>query len=405
MTDQMKDGVYFNLNEDEYHSLKRLSASGINNMLVSPATFWHNSWLNPDRKDDDTPARILGRAYHTARLEPHRFYDLFCSELDKDDYADALLTDTDIKAALKDMEQPQTKAGETVVDRAHRLRSLGYDGQIWHLELEEWGKQIGNRTPIAAKYWREIEADMQRFRSSPEVANLLSDGAAEVSILWTCPDTGIAMKSRIDYLKSNMVVDLKTFQNSSRKFLDDAIADAFRYNRYYIQAALYWSAVELIRSGDLVAIDAREDQATLFDAVASSQSPLESWYVFQEKGGIPNLLAYKIQLLNPYPSIIQLAAACSGPKIADEDVFESVRDSRINKSSILLKAEAEISHAKHEFLTYSEVYGNGEPWQPTRPLRQIDDEMYSRFWFEQGVGGSASQLPPPRPQEPYYLEA
>ena len=89
----LPDGIYFNLDERVYHALPRLSASGINNLLVSPATFWNESWLNPDKKDEDTPARILGRAYHTARLEPHKFDTQFVCELDKEDYADGLTTD------------------------------------------------------------------------------------------------------------------------------------------------------------------------------------------------------------------------------------------------------------------------------------------------------------------------
>lgn len=376
----LADGVYFNLDDKDYHALPRLSASGINNLLVSPATFWHDSWLNADRKDEDTPARLLGRAYHTARLEPHRLDELFFAELDKEEYADGLLTDTAIKAALKELGQPQTKTGEGVLDRAHRLRSMGYEGKIWHLDLEEWESEKGNRTPIPAQYWRDIQTDMQRLRGNPEIADLLSGGAAEVSILWTCPETGQRMKGRIDYLKPNMIVDLKTFQNSSRKRLDQAIADAFRYNRYYIQAALYWSAVELIRAGALDAIDADEDQAKLFESVASNPRPLSSWYIFQEKGGVPNLVAYEIGLLNVHASADMNAAG-----IDDETIRQRARDAVTNKSALMLKAEMEIRHAKAEFATYSEVYEDGEPWQPVTPLRQLNDEMFNGFWLDEGL--------------------
>ena len=39
----MKDGIYFNLPEAEYHALPRLSASEIKEILVSLATYWANS--------------------------------------------------------------------------------------------------------------------------------------------------------------------------------------------------------------------------------------------------------------------------------------------------------------------------------------------------------------------------
>ena len=49
----LEDGIYFDLDEDQYHAEERLSASGICNMLVSPPTFWANSWLNPDKDELD----------------------------------------------------------------------------------------------------------------------------------------------------------------------------------------------------------------------------------------------------------------------------------------------------------------------------------------------------------------
>lgn len=375
----LADGVYFNLKEKEYHALPRLSASGICNLLVSPATFWFESWLNPERQDDDTPARVLGRAYHTGRLEPHRLDELFFPELNKEDY-DGLLTDTAIKAELKELDQPQTKAGEGVLERAHRLRAAGYEGKIWHLDLEEWENEKGDRTPIPAHFWNDIETDMNRLRQSPEIVELLTGGAAEVSILWTCEESGIKMKARLDYLKPNMIVDLKTFQNSARKRLDQAIADAFRYNRYYIQAAVYWHAVELIRAGKIGIVDATEDQAKLFEAIASNPRPLAVWYVFQEKGGVPNLVAYEIGMLNVHAS-----ADFYEVGIDDATVRQRVRDSLAHKSALMMKAQVEIRQAKADFATYSEVYSEGEPWLPVTPLRALDDQSFNGFWLEEGV--------------------
>jgi hypothetical protein len=376
----LPDGVYFNLNEKAYHALPRLSASGINNMLVSPATFWFESWLNADREDEDTIARVLGRAYHTAILESHRLDDLFVCDLDKKEYG-GLVTDSAIKAALKEMGQPQTKAGENVIGRAHRLRACGYEGDIWHLDLEEWENEKGDRTPIPAQDWRDIQTDMQRLQGSPEIADLFTGGAAEVSILWTCPDSGSRMKARVDYLKPEMIVDLKTFQNASGKRLDQCVTDAFRYNRYYTQAALYWTAVELIRSGDLGVIgDATDEEMALLHGIRTNLRPMQSWYVFQEKGGVPNLVAYEIGLFNVHAS-----AYINEAGIDDDAVIQRTRDAVTNRSALMMKAELEIRHAKSEFFKYSEVYGDGEPWQPVTPLRQINDEMFSGFWLDGGL--------------------
>lgn len=377
----LADGVHFNLDEKIYHALPRLSASGINNLLVSPATFWHDSWLNPDKKDEDTPARVLGRAYHTARLEPHKLDAQFACELDKDDYADGLITDTSVKAALKEIGQPQTKTGETMLDRAHRLRACGHEGKLYQLDLEEWSADLGERTPIPAQYWRDIQTDMERLQGNPEIAALFTGGAAEVSILWTCAESGQRMKARVDYLKPDMIVDLKTFQNSSRKRLDQCVADAFRYNRYYIQAAAYWGAVELIRSGDLGVVgDATEDEMALLHSIRTNLRPMQSWYVFQEKGGVPNLVAYKIGLLN-----VHLSAEVNAAGIDDETIKQRARDAVTNPSGLKLKADMEIRHAKELFATYREVYEGGEPWQPITPLRHLGDDSFNGFWLDEGL--------------------
>src|SRR5580698_9652095 len=66
------DGLHFGLDENLYHSLPMVSAHDIKQLLISPLDYWENSALNPtpdEESDDDTFARILGRAYHTRILE------------------------------------------------------------------------------------------------------------------------------------------------------------------------------------------------------------------------------------------------------------------------------------------------------------------------------------------------
>ena len=440
----LADGVHFNLDEKIYHALPRLSASGINNMLVSPATFWFESWLNPDKKDEDTPARVLGRAYHTARLEPHKFDAQFACELEpkdfeesalmndeqvkaaikeiqpkKEDHPNALFTDGDVKNALDKMGRPKQVKDEKAFMRYVRLRECGYEGEIWHeivsawesdfgkmigpskessleraerlksygytgaiysLEFKEWETAKGDRTPIPAQYWRDIQTDMERLRSNPEIAELFTGGAAEVSILWTCAASGQRMKARVDYLKPDRIVDLKTFQNSSRKRLDQCVADAFRYNRYYIQASAYWGAVELIRDRKLEIVgQATGEEKQLINHIQTNPRPMQSWYVFQEKGGVPNLVAYEIGLLNVHAS-----AAANEGGLDDETVLQRARDAVTSPSGLMLKAQMEIRHAKAELATYREVYDDGEPWQPITPLRKLDDTSFNGFWLDEG---------------------
>lgn len=62
------DGVYFDLPEDVYHAVPALGSSSLGEIIISPATFWCGSWLDPDRPEldaDETAAQKIeiGRAH------------------------------------------------------------------------------------------------------------------------------------------------------------------------------------------------------------------------------------------------------------------------------------------------------------------------------------------------------
>lgn len=64
------------------------------------------------------------------------------------------------------------------------------------------------------------------------------DGYAEVSALWTCPETGAECKSRFDWLLPSAIVDLKTTSDASA----DAFARSVASYRYHVQDAFYSQA-------------------------------------------------------------------------------------------------------------------------------------------------------------------
>lgn len=382
MSTDLADGIYFNLDADKYHALERMSASGICNMLVSPPTFWANSWLNPGREeqDKDTPARILGRAYHVARFEPHLLDQQFVCEIDVDDYEGILTTSTQIADKLADLGEPKSKTGEKVLDKAMRLKEAGYGGPILHLLQEQWEENRAGRTGIAPKYWKQLQADVEMIRSRPEIGKHLTGGFAEVSVLWTDERTGMKMKCRFDYLKPDSFTDLKTFDNSMRKNLEQCIADAFRYNRYYIQAYLYWHVTELIRSGKIHVMgdDAPTDeQRALVEKIRTRGEPIECWYVFQEKSGVPNLLAREVHILTPvHPSHQANSIGVS------HETSQKVAQSTRRLSSLGLLAEAEVNSSISMFAFYEESYERGKPWGSLTPTGVINDDCFPPYWLE-----------------------
>lgn len=378
----IEDGIYFGLPAEVYHAVPALGSGSICDLIVSPGTFWRGSWLDPDRPELDeeaTKAQVLGKAYHTARLEPELFQQLFVRELDKGDFPQRgfLSSDEKVKAELKGRGLQQTVSGESTAERAERLLDSGYEGTIWPLEKARWEAEVKGRTPIPAKFWDDIERDMERLRRNREIAEKLEGGQPEVSIFWT-DEHGLRCKARFDYLRPDLWDDFKTFDNSRGKVLAQAIADAFRFNRYYVQAVHYRDAAEAIRTGGLqIKGEPSDEQRALVAAIQIRPEELACWYIMQEKNGVPNLLACRFEFfgLDPYREAEIEALVAEGRQ-------DEVKAMMARKTGIHQLGRAEIEKAKRDFHLYSQVYRPGEPWAPIEPIRTIGDLDFNSFWLE-----------------------
>lgn len=371
------DGVYFDLPDEIYHAVPRLSASGLQKLCVSPATFWRGSWLDPDRPpldEEQTEAQLLGKAYHKARLEPDLFESTYVRKLDKTEFPDALFTADQMKAVCEDI--GLTKSGTKDV-LADRLVDHGYrERPIWTVMERQWEEARNGRIALDAKHYDQMMRDMENVRENGEVAELLQGGFAEVSIFYT-DQHGIKMKSRVDYLALTHWADFKTFENSRAKELDQALADAMRYNRYYVQAVAYRDAIEAVRVGGLDIVgDATDAQREFIAKLRLNPNELECHYVFQEKKGVPNLLAYEFPFyMVPYSTILSEIGA-------PEDRVARMRELTRNRTRLFMKGAHEIVEAKKQFVLYSQVYPAGTPWFPLKSRRQFTDEMFHPYWLE-----------------------
>ena len=386
----MRDGIYFNLSEADYRAEDRLSKSGIKKLRISPADYWADSPMNTAKKERDTAALTAGSAYHCARLEPDRFRRIYVRELSKAEMPPGtLFTGTEMGAALAEMGEKKTGS---VAEQAARLVGAGFDpAKVWHYALAEWAAAIQpGQIAISAELYDEITADMERIRSVPAINALLSDGAAEVSVFWTCPETGIPMKARFDYLKPDRWVEVKTFANPNGKNLSQCIVDAIRFNRYYIDAAAYMEAAEAIRSGVLEIMDEATDaKRELIAAIQARPTELACHFVFQQKGGVPNILERAWRFFEPTPSeeaIRELEeSGASEERLARARHFQEVAKSQRQRTAIHTKGRMEIAAAKRDFLAYSEIYERGEPWLPFNPSGEITDEDFSQYFLEEAI--------------------
>jgi hypothetical protein len=380
---QLEDGIYFGLPMEDYLGQNRIGSSGVRDLLVSPADFWANSWLNPDRERKETAATVAGEAYHMARLEPDRFVAVYhpnVSGRDLPPFPDAIHTGEQVKAVLAEMGQTQTKKGERTLDTALRLKALGETRPIlpvMQAEREEYAAERGLML-LDAQLFQEIKTDMERLHHNPEAHQFLTDGCAEVTILWT-DEAGVRWKIRPDYLRQRHVIDVKTFDNAMRKPVEKCISDQIAYNGYYIQAVLYWQACERIRTTSPELLPIRKiqnkEQRALIDAIRKSLDPFEFWWVFQQKGGVPNVLCRQLQ------RTYELHPPYHVEEPTDKSRKQLEAKGRV-RTEIWKKAELLIQAGRDKFLRCYEAYG-AEPWRADIPVSRITDENFSSYFLEE----------------------
>jgi hypothetical protein len=383
--DMIEDGIYFGLPMEVYRNVPRIGAGGLVDLNKSAGDFWARSWFNPDRAaaDEEEKAwQVIGTAYHCARLEPDQFEVRYCRKPCKADYAEqaqqtgACWNGTEVGDQLGQMGETKKRAGESVGDQAQRLEDVGFGGVIWPLIEARAKAEQGERIALDAKVWDEIARDMERLRGTRDIASKFTEaGASEVSVFWT-DENNIQRKARFDRLEPDHWIDFKTFDNSRGKRLEQAISDAIRYNRYYITAASYFEAYLALRELPVHGV-ATEAEQYLMARIKMSPNEPRTWFVFQQKSGVPNLLAREFVFFDVPQSI-----ESSWDTGASEEAVAAGHAATRRPTQIYAKGMTEIDYAKRLFAKYAEVYRPGEPWAPLDPVGRISDLDFNPNWLE-----------------------
>ena len=177
----------YNMPATEYHRLPRASKSGLDKIARSPAHYRCRDQKEPSK------AMRIGTALHSLVLEG---------------IAPLVMPEFSGKGsvALRD-EWKHEHAGLLIVSEDEATDVLGMAASI-------------AAHPIAGPAFRR------------------ADGRAEVSALWTCPDTGVECKSRFDWVLPREIVDLKTTADASAESFAKSVANF----RYHVQDAFYSQA-------------------------------------------------------------------------------------------------------------------------------------------------------------------
>jgi hypothetical protein len=184
--------VYTGMEFADYCALPGEHATSLRDALVSPLLYQHRQ--QQSRPDSDTLR--LGRATHTAVLEPLRFLR---------DYV--LWTDGRVRR-----------------------------GHEWD-DFRE-AARCSSRTVLTSKQYDDALMIAESVRRHPVAARLLAEGKPELSIAWAHERTLLLCKARPDWLGSALV-ELKTCRDPS----PGMFAAQFVRLGYHLQAGMYNAAV------------------------------------------------------------------------------------------------------------------------------------------------------------------
>lgn len=182
----MHPEIYLDLPNDTYHLAASLSSTGVKQLLKNPYLYWYNSHLNPDKEPLDTAALKRGRVAHILLLEPQHFNSEF--------------------------------------------------------KIKEGVYRSGKEGVVGEGEYNEIQAACEVLRSTKLISKLIIGGLPEVSIFWNDALTGVKCRSRLDYIKENLIIDYKTVSSIEQFDITNSIA---RYG-YDIQAGIYMDSIQKI---------------------------------------------------------------------------------------------------------------------------------------------------------------
>lgn len=289
-------GIYFGLDFETYLAIPALSSHGVRQIAADPALFWERSWLNPERVELDAKHLLFGKAAHCRILEGKEAFEArHAAAIDKADFPDLIATVADLTEALA-LHGVEAKGGKAELTAA--LLEVWPDAPIWETLQRAHAEEVGDRALLPRDFIRRIERAAGALDANPALAPALTGGWPEVTLLWHCPETGVPMKARADYIKTRAIVDLKTFANQQERSLQRAISHAIAAYKYTIQPSVYLEGArivrELVRAGD-AAIGL--ELASGPDHIAAARRWVEQWaaheapddwlWLFQSKGAAP----------------------------------------------------------------------------------------------------------------------
>lgn len=210
------EGLVYDLDETIYHRLPGLSSTGAKKILKSPAHYKHYVEQPQETKSEFD----LGSAVHSKVLGVGAQVIVYPDGNGPERFEyEGVETDNVL-----------SKSGTTGTNAARAFEAEARDNGL---------------IPVKRVVARVVDLMAESVLSNPTVKALLASGDPEVSMFATDPDTGVALRGRLDW-HGPRLVDLKTTAGDASE--SEFAIHAFRYG-YDIQQAHYEHIYNLI-TGD-----------------------------------------------------------------------------------------------------------------------------------------------------------
>jgi len=195
----------------EYTAIPAVNFSSLKHYLRSEKHFLHN-FQTPQTAEDDTKAKLLGRAIHKLILEPDSFNEVY--------------------TYLDESKRPTP-------DKDYRTK----DNAEWKKTNIEFLQRTGKEVVTKEEY-DNLFAISSSVKANVPSRQLLKSCKFEEVISWTDKATGVRCKGIVDFLsvEKRMVGDLKTMEDASPNEFGKYIEKWMTY----VQLAFYADGLEAI---------------------------------------------------------------------------------------------------------------------------------------------------------------
>lgn len=161
------EGIYENVDINEYHAEDGISTSGINLLLDCPKRYYYE--YHEREKEDKNDNYLIGRAVHMLILEPEKF----------DRYFFPMVEEVDLR----------TKAGKEAYTLA---------------QFQAQGREV-----LRFNDFENINKIAETARYHP-IWQELGEGNIENSIYWNEPTWDVRLRTRPDFYNRTYIIDVKT---------------------------------------------------------------------------------------------------------------------------------------------------------------------------------------------------